>query len=170
MRELAKRDDSYRLIIAGAKEAEDTGRDWSEDLRQIATSEVQKHIIERIEHIPDEEVELYFKAAEVLIVPYVHIFQSGVPFLAYSFGLPVIATDVGSLRQDIVEGRTGFVCRPGDSSDLARTIEKYFDSELFRNLENRRLEIKEYANERYSWNKVAAITTAVYSRLLTSDF
>ena len=43
------------------------------------------------------------------IVPYVQIFQSGVPFLAYSFGLPVIATDVGSLRQDIVEGRAGFI-------------------------------------------------------------
>ena len=95
-----------------------------------------------------------------LIVPYIHIFQSGVPFLAYSFGLPVIATDVGSLREDIVEGRTGFVCQPRDSSDLARTIDKYFESELFRDLENRRLEIKEYANERYSWNKVAAITTA----------
>ena len=113
-------------------------------------------------------MELYFKAADVLIVPYVHIFQSGVPFLAYSFGLPVIATDVGSLREDIIEGRTGFVCQPEDSSALARTIDKYFESELFRDLENRRFEIKEYANERYSWNKVAAITTAVYSNLLSS--
>ena len=76
-------------------------------------------------------MELYIKAAGVLVLPYVHIFQSGVPFLAYSFGLPVIATDVGTLRQDIVEGRTGFVCRPQDSSDLARTIDKYFESELF---------------------------------------
>ena len=83
-------------------------------------------------------------------------------FLAYSFGLPVIATDVGALRQDIVEGRTGFVCRPQDSSDLARTIETLFGCELFRELENRQLEIKEYANERYSWDKVAAITN-VYS-------
>ena len=134
------------------------------------TSEVRNHVIERIEHIPDEEVEVYFKAADVLVVPYVHIFQSGVPFLAYSFGLPVIATDVGSLREDIIEGRTGFVCQPQDSYDLARTIEKYFKSDLFKDLENRRSEIKNYANERYSWDKVAAITTGVYSRLLTSDF
>jgi glycosyltransferase involved in cell wall biosynthesis len=81
----------------------------------------------------------------------------------------VIATDVGSLRQDIVEGRTGFVCQPKDSSDLAETIDKYFQSELFRNLENRRLQIKEYANERYSWDKVATITTAVYSELLQAE-
>ena len=40
---------------------------------------------------PDEETELYFKAADVLILPYTHVFQSGVLFLGYSFGLPAIA-------------------------------------------------------------------------------
>ena len=165
--EVAKRNGSYRLIIAG-KVKKGQSDYWDKVRRKIATSEVRNHIIERIEHIPDEEVELYFKAADVLIVPYVQIFQSGVPFLAYSFGLPVIATDVGSLRQDIVQGRTGFVCRPENSSDLARMIGHYFNSELFHNLENRRPEIKKYANERYSWDKVAEITTAVYSNLLSS--
>ena len=160
--ELAKRDETYRLVIAGKVKPGQTEY-WNRIRRKIDDSIFQDQIIIRIEHIPDEEVELYFKAADVLIVPYIHIFQSGVPFLAYSFGLPVIATDVGSLREDIVEGKTGFVCQPRDSSDLAGTIDRYFKSELFRDLENRRLEIKEYANERYSWNKVAAITTAVYS-------
>ena len=88
------------------------------------------------------------------------------PFLAYSFGLPVIATDVGSLREDVVEGRTGFICRPRDCSDLAKTILRYFESELFRDLGNRRAEIEKYANERYSWEKVASITARVYSNLL----
>ena len=166
--ELAKRDETYRLIIAGKVKPGQTEY-WNKIRRKIDDSVFQDQIIVRIEHIPDEEVELYFKAADVLIVPYIHIFQSGVPFLAYSFGLPVIATDVGSLREDIVEGKTGFVCQPRDSSDLARTIDRYFKSELFRDLENRRLEIKEYANERYSWNKVAAITTAVYSNLVSSN-
>jgi D-inositol-3-phosphate glycosyltransferase len=165
--ELAKEDKNLRLIIAG-KVKKGQREYWNEIRRKIATSVVQNQIIERIEHIPDEEVELYFKAADVLVIPYVHIFQSGVPFLAYSFGLPVIATDVGSLRQEIVDGRTGFVCRPQDSSDLARAIEKYFGSELFHNLETRRSQIRQYANERYSWNKVAAITTPIYSNLLSS--
>ena len=166
--ELAKRDETYRLIIAGKVKPGQTEY-WNKIRRKIDDSVFQDQIIVRIQHIPDEEVELYFKAADALIVSYLHIFQSGVPFLAYSFGLPVIATDVGSLREDIVEGRTGFVCQPRDSSDLARTIDKYFESELFRDLENRRLEIKEYANERYSWDKVAAITTAVYSNLVSSN-
>ena len=158
--ELAKSDSSYRLIIAGKVKRghEDY---WADIQRMIAVTGTRDQIIERIEHIPDEEVELYFKAADALIVPYKQIFQSGVPFLAYSFGLPVISTDVGSLREDIVEGVTGFVCRPQDPSDLARTIRQYFESDLFRDLEFRRSEIKNYANERYSWEKVAEITSEV---------
>jgi len=161
---MAKGNGSYRLIIAG-KVKKGREKYWNEIQRKIASSEIQDQIIERIEHIPDEEVERYFKAADVLIVPYVNIFQSGVPFLAYSFGLPVIATDVGSLREDIVEGRTGFICRAKDSSDLANMIHQYFDSELFRDLEIRREEIKRYANERYAWENVAEITKNVYEKL-----
>ena len=63
-------------------------------------------------------------------------FQSGVLFLGYNFGLPVIASDVGSLREDIVEGKTGFVCKPRDPIDLAKEIERYFSSELYRRLDN----------------------------------
>src|SRR5439155_7812204 len=129
--ELAKSDESYRLIIAGKVKPGQTEY-WNRIRRKIDDSETRSQITQRIEHIPDEEVELYFKAADVLIVPYIHIFQSGVPFLAYSFGLPVIATDVGSLREDIVEGRRGCVCQRRDSSDLAGTIDKYVKRELFR--------------------------------------
>ena len=101
----------------------------------------------------------------MLVLPYTHVFQSGVLFLGYSFGLPAIAADVGNLKEEIIEGETGFVFQPRDSSDLIAKIDRYFHSELFLNLETTRAEIKTYANERYSWNKVAAVTTSVYSRL-----
>jgi glycosyltransferase involved in cell wall biosynthesis len=162
--EILKQDGSYRLIIAGKpKGCEDYWRRVQQDIARSGTGD---RIIEKIEYIPDEETELYFKAADVLALPYTCIFQSGVLFLGYSFGLPAIAADVGTLKNEIIEGETGFVFKPQDSFDLARVIGQYFESELFRNLETRRLEIKEYANERYSWDKVAAITTAVYSDVL----
>jgi len=87
-------------------------------------------------------------------------------FLGYSFGLPAIVADVGTLKDEIIEGQTGFVFKPQDSSHLASKIDKYFKSELFHDLEARRGEIKKFANERYSWSKVATIITAVYSNLL----
>ena len=77
-----------------------------------------------------------------LVLPYRHIYQSGVLFLGHSFGLPVLAADVGSLKDDIVEGKTGFVFRPEDPDDLARVIEQYFASDLYADLNNRRKEIR----------------------------
>jgi D-inositol-3-phosphate glycosyltransferase len=164
--ELLNRDRTYRLVIAGRpKGCEDY---WKKIQQTIAHNGVGKRIIARIEYIPDEQTELYFKAADVLVLPYARVFQSGVLFLGYSFGLPVIAADVGSLKDEIVEGKTGFVFKPGDTSDLARKIDNYFNSELFHNLETRRTQIEKYANEQYSWSTVAAITTAVYFNLLSS--
>ena len=165
--ELLNKDRSYRLIIVGKPKGSEGY--WKQIHQRIARSGIRDRVIERIEYIPDEETELFFKAADVLILPYTRVFQSGVLFLGYSFGLPAIASDVGTLKKEIIEGQTGFVCKPQDSSDLASKIDRYFRSELFRNLEARRAEIKAYANERYSWDKVAAVTTKVYSRFLSGN-
>jgi glycosyltransferase involved in cell wall biosynthesis len=164
--ELLKKDGSYRLVIVGRPKGSENY--WDEIERVIVQTGLRGRTIETIEYIPDEETELYFKAADVLVLPYTRIFQSGVLFLGYSFGLPAIAADVGTLRQEIVEGETGFVFKAQDSVDLARAITKYFASELYQNLEARRAKIKKYANERYAWDKVAVITTSVYSNLLSS--
>jgi D-inositol-3-phosphate glycosyltransferase len=163
--ELLKRDSNYRLVIAGRPKWDESY--WHEIEESLVQSGVRERVVERIHYIPDDETETYFKAADVLVLPYRHIFQSGVLFLSYSFGLPVVASDVGSLREDIVEGETGFVCKPQDVADLADAIARYFASELYRDLAKRRAAIKAYANERYSWAEVAAITTGVYSKLLS---
>ena len=155
----------YRLIIAGKS---DSGcQKYLDEIQLAIRRKVNStRIIQRFEFIPDEETELYFKAADVLVLPYTHASQSGILILGYSFGLPVIAADVGSFREDIVEGRTGFLCSPCDPVDLAKTIELYFQSDLFNTLESRRQEIRDYAGERYSWDTVSQMTHTVYRELL----
>lgn len=162
--EIASRVPRARLIIAG-KIKKGGEQYWRGIERALMTQEGER-TIRRIEHIPDEDVETFFKAADVLVAPYVNIFQSGVPFLAYSFGLPVIVTDVGSLKDEVVEGETGFVCAPRDPQELAGAVERYSRSELYRNLQGRRTQITEMARERHSWAKVARITRSVYEALL----
>jgi D-inositol-3-phosphate glycosyltransferase len=167
--ELLKDDPTYRLLIVGKPKGPKDY--WSQIQETIARSCIRDRVIEIIEYVPDETTELYFKAADALILPYAHVFQSqsGVLFLGYSFGLPAIVADVGTLREEIIQGETGFVFKPRGSSDLARQIARYFNGEFFRDIESRRAQIKEYANERYSWEKVAAIVTEVYHRLLETS-
>jgi D-inositol-3-phosphate glycosyltransferase len=161
--QLARGDSTYRLIIAGRPKGSEEY--WARVQQQIEKADL--HVVAKIEYIPDEEVEWYFKAADVLVLPYNHIFQSGVLFLGYSFGLPVVATDVGSLKEEIVVGKTGFVCRPQDAGDMARVLAEYFGSDLYFQLAQRREEIRQFANERYSWTKVGEITKSLYASLLS---
>jgi glycosyltransferase involved in cell wall biosynthesis len=163
--ELARENPQIRLIIAGRVKPGRAGY-WSEIEHEITRLRLNEQIMQRVQFIPEGEVEFFFKAADVVVIPYVEIFQSGVPFLSYSFGLPVIATDVGSLKSDIIEAETGFLCRPGDAADLARAIRSYFASDLYHDLDRHRRTIREFANERNSWTKVGEIIDSVYQRVL----
>jgi glycosyltransferase involved in cell wall biosynthesis len=70
------------------------------------------------------------------------------------------------LREDIIEGKTGMICRAEDPDDLADKICRYFDSDLFRNLEENQRDIINYGNEKYSWDEVGNTTYSVYGNLL----
>ena len=162
--QIAARRSDCKLIIAGRPKGFE--KYWA-DLHETIRADVQTgKILLRKEYIPDEETEVFFKAADVLALPYRYIYQSGVLFLGYSFGLPVLAADVGSLKEEIVEGETGFVFRPEDPVDLARAIETYFSSDLFSNLSARRPEIRDYAMTRNSWTVVGQSTLNVYEKVL----
>ena len=159
---------NYRLIIAG--EPKKGSEEYLREIRQIVERYFSHgEVMLRIQFIPDEKMELYLKGADVLVLPYKEIFQSGVLFLAYSFGLPVVATDVGSFREEILEGSTGFLCKPGDATGLANAIETYFASDLYKNLEVRRQELKDYANAHHSWPAVAELTHTAYAKMLGED-
>jgi D-inositol-3-phosphate glycosyltransferase len=160
-----EKDDPFRLIIAG-KVDKKFSQYWKSVQRIAKEHNLGDYIIERIGYIADKDVEVYFKAADVLILPYKYIFQSGILFLAFNFGLPVIATDVGSLREFIIDGKTGFLCKPEDPDDLAEKINIYYNSHLFRNAEENREKIIGYANEKYSWGKIGEKTHDLYKSLL----
>ncbi len=169
---LAMRDANTRLIIVG--EPMKGSEEYIEGIqRAIAVNSGSSRILSRLEFIPDDETELYFKAADVLALPYKNIFESGVLYLAYRFGLPVIASDVGSFREELTRSGAGFVFEPGSSTALADALEAFFKSELYRNAESHRRRIQAYSGSCHSWQTVGEITERVYSSLIkqrgTSD-
>jgi len=156
--------DSLRLLIVGR--VKDCPEYWSRVEGLWKELDVGQKIMPRIEVVPEDEVGCYFRAADVLLLPYRKIYQSGVLFLSYNQGLPVIASDVGELAESVIEGETGFVCRPEDPDDLAEKIATYFDSPLHCELETRRRQIIDYVNREHSWKNVTDEHCEVYRKLI----
>ena len=71
------------------REVSKSSRDyWDSIEKRIMEYGLDKFVVKRFEFVPDHEIEIYFKAADVLVLPYRFIYQSGPLFLAYNFGLP----------------------------------------------------------------------------------
>ena len=160
---LARNGEHVRLIIAG-KVKRGNEDYWERVQGSIAQLGVSEWVNQVVRFIPDDQVEPYFVASDAVVIPYVDIFQSGVPFLAFSFGLPVIATDVGSLRDDVTS-ETGLLCKPSDAGDLARVISEFYQSDLRRNADDVGIRIREIALRSHSWETVSERITAVYRDL-----
>ncbi|MBF0186636.1 MAG: glycosyltransferase [Magnetococcales bacterium] len=77
-------------------------------------------------YVSNEEVPLYFSAADLVAAPYLSASQSGVIQIARAFNTPVVASDVGGLTEMIQSDRSSWLCPPGDPEQLALTISKAF--------------------------------------------
>ncbi|MFK7603869.1 glycosyltransferase family 4 protein [Deinococcus sp. SM5_A1] len=80
-----------------------------------------------LEFVPDEDVEGYFTASDVCLLPYRRNFsgQSGPLGIAASLGLPVLAADVGVLAEMVGEYRLGALFAPEDPAALARCVQEF---------------------------------------------
>lgn len=104
-------------------------------------------IIDRF--VPDDEVSLYFSAADLVVLPYESATQSGIVPIAYAFDRPVVITRVGGLPETVIDGQTGFTVDPADPAALADAILRFFrDPRKAASLEGIRR-----AREQFSWQR-----------------
>lgn len=81
-------------------------------------------------YISDDEVGTYFSASDVCMLPYKGATQSGITAISYHFDLPIIATDVGGLKEKTHHNETGLIVRKPDSHLIANEIKHYFSGDL----------------------------------------
>ncbi|MCI0410717.1 MAG: glycosyltransferase [Acidobacteria bacterium] len=111
-------------------------------------------------YIANEEVALYFCAADLVVLPNTSATQSAIIPLAYSFERPVITTRVGGLPEAVIDGETGFVVDPADPAALAEAIERFYR-------EGREVEFIEgirKERERFSWGRYVQGIEALIER------
>jgi glycosyltransferase involved in cell wall biosynthesis len=78
-------------------------------------------------YVANEEVEGFFVASDLVILPYVSATQSGIVQIAVAMNRPVVVTDVGGLGEAVSPEKTGFVVPPRDPAAIARAVVRFFE-------------------------------------------
>ena len=99
-------------------------------LSQIARLGIGSHVRIVDHYVPNEAVEAYFLACDVVVLPYLSATQSGITQIAFGFDKPVIVTHVGGLPDVVDDGVTGYVVPPNEPKPLAEAIVTFFDKEM----------------------------------------
>jgi D-inositol-3-phosphate glycosyltransferase len=79
-----------------------------------------------IRYIPDDEVAYFYRCADLVVLPYLRIYQSGVVLLAMSYGSPVLVSDIDGMLEAVDDEQTGFVFRSRDPQHLAQRLGEIF--------------------------------------------
>ncbi len=116
--------------------------------------------------IPDEEVGTFFERADAVVLPYAQATQSGVAAIAAAFGVPVIASDVGGLSEQVGAQESGLLVPPLDAPALARAcISVLTDPGLHARLSGGALR---RAGQEMNWDRVADLLCRSFERAVES--
>jgi glycosyltransferase involved in cell wall biosynthesis len=115
----------------------------------------------RTEFIPDEDVNLYFSVADMVVQPYKSATQSGVTQIGYHFNRPMLVTNVGGLAEIIPDGKIGYVVDP-NSSEIANALVDFYENDRMAEFEANMEEEK----KKFSWANMVETFLSVYNKTI----
>ena len=156
-----------RLIIAGAYRPGQSDGKEKERITGIVEEVGLTDITEFPGRISDEDLPVYFAAADVCVVPSHYEPFGLVPIEAMASGTPVVGSAVGGLNFTVVSEETGLLVPPKDDVAFAKAIDRILSDPQWRQ------QLSEKARKRmekeFSWDGVAAQLSDLYSRFTPSS-
>lgn len=149
------------LVIAGAG---DFSEDESSLLRRVPSERVAV-----IDHwLSEVEIASLVGSARFVVLPYLSATQSGVIPLASAFGVPALASKIGGVAEQVLDGETGLLFPAGDVESLAGQLRR---AAVMGEAEYRRMSsrCREHAEHEWGWDHLARRLLAFCARLRASD-
>jgi len=146
----AEKANPFRLFVVGEI--------WDDlGLKEMIEASPHKEKISlRDEYVSDDDVSLYFSAADVLVLPYLRASQSGVAQIAITYGIPVITTKVGGLAESMSSYEGTIFVPPGDPTAIKGAILRSFDTSISHNIKSSEM----------SWEDIAKKYTEIFEACL----
>ncbi|MCU0462194.1 MAG: glycosyltransferase [Bacteroidales bacterium] len=144
-----------KLIVAG--EFYESDAPYKE---QIVKYNLGNDVILCDRFIKEDEVAVFFSAADLVVQPYRSATQSGVTQIAYHFEKPMLVTDVGGLSEIVANGRCGYVVSP-DHQAIADAIDDFFAN-------NRKASFTEGVKKektKFTWDKLTKSIMEIYNEI-----
>ena len=111
------------LVIAG-----EFYEDRQPYLDLITSYQITNQVVLHAKFIANEDVKLYFSAADLVALPYRTATQSGVTQVSFHFEIPTLVTNVGGLSEIIPHKVAGYVVEP-NAKAIAEGIMDYFEND-----------------------------------------
>lgn len=109
------------------------GKVWKDSFEKyqslIESNGVGSSVVQHIRYIPDEHVDDYYCSADVVVLPYRKIYQSGVLIMAMSYGCCTISSGLEAMKEIIKDGINGYLFSPESSISLSEKIVFALDSD-----------------------------------------
>lgn len=112
-------------------------------------------------YIKDDEVKLYFSAADMVVQPYKSFGKISVSQIAFQFNKPIVTTGLEELKDIVKNNVTGYIVNP-DPSAVAEAISDFYLKD--RKADFTKAIIKD--KERFRWNKMTAAVIEVFYKSL----
>lgn len=139
---------NIKLLVVG-----DFGDDKQDYMDLIKCLKINQRVQIYDGYIPDKEVEKFFAACDLVVLPYESATQSGIVQIAYGFEKPVIVTNVGGLPDVVSDGKTGYVVEPRNPEAIGEKIDKFFQEnrgDIFK----KNIQKEAY---KYSWERMCEV-------------
>lgn len=133
-------------------------------LKLIKENNLEDFVELRTDFIPDDQVNLYFCAADMVVQPYKSATQSGVTQIGYHFNKPMLVTNVGGLSEIIPDGKIGYVVEP-DSQNIADALVDFYENDRITEFETNIVEEK----KKFSWTNMVDTFISVYNQIKNQE-
>ncbi len=152
------RNRKIKLLVAGEFYEDDTRYRL-----KISEQRLENEVIIIDKFIKDNEIPLYFGAADMVVQPYKSATQSGVTQIAFHYEKPMLVTEVGGLKEIVPDGKCGYVVKP-DPRSIADSLVDFYENErkeIF-------IEGVKQEKQKFTWDKMTDSIIALYRNIISN--